>query len=74
MNWISVDELLPDDQQEVLTYWPEQDQIQVQRFCRDYAGHGPWWMHGWQSHQLKAGRITHWMPLPASPVELETIV
>ncbi len=68
MNWISVDERLPDDQQEILTYWPERNMIQVQRFYEDYAGLGRWWMHGWQNHSLKYNRITHWMPLPAPPI------
>lgn len=71
MKWISVDEKLPNDQQEVLTYWPRfgqgKDQIQVQRFYKNYSGLGSWWMYGWQNHQLKNGRITYWMPLPEFP-------
>lgn len=68
MRWISVRDSLPNDQQEVLTYWPEGDQIQVQRYYLLYAGSGPWWMFGWNNHLLETGAITHWMPLPDPPL------
>ena len=68
MRWISVKDKLPNDHQEILTYWPGYDQIQVQRFYLNYANLGPWWMFGWQNHSVEAGRITHWMPLPSPPV------
>ena len=65
MEWISVDEQLPEDRQEVLTYWPKRDQIQVHVFYEDYMGLGSWWMYGYQNNRLKDNQITHWMPLPA---------
>lgn len=67
MKWISVKDQLPEDQQEILTYWPERDRIQVQRFYLQYGGDGPWWMFGWDNHLLESGDITHWMPLPDPP-------
>jgi len=68
-KWISVKDRLPEDRQEVLTYWPMRDQIQVQRYYYEYtsAEDGPWFMFGWQNHLLSEGRITHWMPLPDPP-------
>ena len=66
--WISVNERLPEYNQEVLTYWPERVMVQVQTFYESYGGSlGPWWMFGWQNHSLSSGHITHWMPLPAPP-------
>ena len=67
MEWISVKDRLPAHRQEILTYWSESDQIQVQRYYLQYGGDGPWWMFGWQNHLLSKGRITHWMPLPDPP-------
>lgn len=71
MKWIAVKKRLPSNEQEILTYWAEEDQIQVQRFYENYANLGPWWMFGWQNHQLKSNRITHWMPLPKPPKVIE---
>lgn len=66
--WISVNEKLPEYNQEVLTYWPERNMIQVQTFYESYGNSsGPWWMFGWQNHSLSSGHITHWMSLPTLP-------
>ena len=67
MRWISVEDKLPEDQQEVLTCWLEHKTIQVQTYYLEYGVPGPWWMFGWQNHLLSSRRITHWMPLPDLP-------
>ena len=66
-KWISVKDQLPDDQQEILTYWAEKKMIDAQTYYLEYGTPGQWWMFGWQNHLLSSGRITHWMPLPEPP-------
>lgn len=64
-NWIKVEDKLPDDRQEVLTYWPKRDMIQLQTFYKD----NKWWMGGWQNLSLTDGHVTHWTYLPDVPGE-----
>lgn len=67
-KWISVEERLPEHRQDVLTWWPERQLIQLQTYYTHHATKDAWWMHGWQNLLVESGDITHWMPLPEGPV------
>lgn len=66
MVWISIEDRLPPDDEEVLTW---------QQSCNDngiyllgsYAGGGMWL----DDHHDSAGRVTHWMPLPKGAIQWE---
>ena len=56
MNWISVKDRMPEDNEKVLTY-TRSGRMVVARWCKR------------QEKFMTAGRIdaTHWMPLPSAP-------
>ena len=60
MEWISVDDRLPNEGYEVLIY-SEEGRISVEKRQKgkDYI----------YSHQTDSGNATHWMPLPEPPVK-----
>ena len=59
-EWISVDERLPDDNDRVIAYRPNESETSAYKYCV---------MWGWSVKvSLKQHRgITHWMPLPEPP-------
>lgn len=75
MNWISVNEKLPDNDEVVLVYNPE-DGISIGEFDLDSL-HGYWeddktytvTNSGWETDYHWAPHMspTHWMPLPEEP-------
>jgi len=67
-KWISIEEKMPEDRQDVLTYWPERRLIQLQAYVPDGPAGMDWWLGGWQNLMVEDGNITHWMPLPEPPM------
>ena len=61
-EWVSVEDRLPPPKQNVLAYSPESGIAEA-----DY-GDGVWMQYRWSA--VMRG-VTHWMPLPAPPTELE---
>ena len=59
-EWISVDERLPDDNDRVIAFRPNESETSAYKYCV---------MWGWSVKvSLKQHRgITHWMPLPQPP-------
>ena len=59
-EWISVDERLPDDNDRVIAFRPNESETSAYKYCV---------MWGWSVKvSLKQHRgITHWMPLPLAP-------
>ena len=72
-EWISVKDRLPDEQQHVFTYGPDNG-MSIYRWCRFY-GRGrngaQTWVDGHgddsSSYGIENYDITHWMPLPELP-------
>ncbi len=64
-TWISVDDKMPDKDALYLTYAPSSDTRKPLIQCAWYSLDAPGWS-GLASIWLTA--ITHWMPLPVSPV------
>ena len=60
MDWISVEDKLPKDGTEVLTF-SKSGKYCVRKFYERYGG----WRLGYEI----AYDITHWMPLPETPKE-----
>ena len=61
-DWISVDERLPADNEEVLTYWSDGDVVIA------------YFMKGRFSFSDCSGEIiTHWQPLPQPPSEVQNV-
>jgi hypothetical protein len=61
--WVSVEERLPEDDDEVLTY------------KRDGHGYYTWWVDSYspiQRRWVDGSTPTHWMPLPPPPVTGDT--
>lgn len=61
MNWIKVEDALPNDIEYVLVYGHDVDIAYCNRT------HYAWWADGYE-YALEG--ITHWMPLPEQPEEL----
>ena len=59
-EWISVDERLPDDNDRIIAFRPNEPETSAYKYCV---------MWGWSVKvSLKQHRgITHWMPLPQPP-------
>ena len=59
-EWVSVDERLPDDNDRVIAFRPNESETSAYKYCV---------MWGWSVKvSLKQHRgITHWMPLPEPP-------
>ena len=59
-EWISVDERLPDDNDRVIAFRPNESETSAYKYCV---------MWGWSVKvSLKQHRgITHWVPLPLAP-------
>ena len=59
-KWISVDERLPDDNDRVIAFRPNESETSAYKYCV---------MWGWSVKvSLKQHRgITHWMPIPKPP-------
>ena len=78
MEWISVKDRLPEDDQHVLVYHAEDFHITVGYFESDYVqyyiesdGSKFYTDDGWETEISWApkGDVTHWMPLPEPPKE-----
>lgn len=64
MNWISVEERLPERVEAVLVYadGPRHNEgVYLSRYCGVEEG---WWVYGFPT---VAPHVTHWMPLPDPP-------
>lgn len=59
MEWISVDERLPDMGEYVLAVSPHSHELLIVRRNR----------HGYVDYKIDYHEITHWMPLPEPPKE-----
>ena len=60
-EWISVDERLPDDNDRVIAFRPNEPETSAYKYCI---------MWGWSvkvSLKQHSRGITHWMPLPPAP-------
>lgn len=61
--WVSVEERLPDDNERVIAYRPNEADVSAYKYCV---------MWGWSvKMSMKHRGISHWMPLPEPPAELE---
>ena len=70
-KWISVEERLPDEWREVLTYSPihsDEKNPHMIQLCW-YIGNGKW--RECQYGEIMEIPITHWMPLPKAPEPLK---
>lgn len=68
-TWISVEDVLPDEWREVLTYSPihsDEKNPHMIQLCW-YIGFGKW--RECQYGEIVEITITHWMPLPEPPKE-----
>lgn len=66
-NWISVEDKLPNKDQDVLIY--KGNHIGDMMYVYTYSGNNEWEdEYGYWSRTDDEG-ITHWMPLPAPPKE-----
>jgi hypothetical protein len=79
MEWISVKERLPDDDQDVLVYHLHDAHVTVGYFEKDNVSFyiesdgGKFYTDdGWETEipWAQKGGVTHWMPLPEKPKEL----
>ena len=62
-TWISVDDRLPDDNDRVIAFRPNEAEVSAYRYCT---------MWGWSVKlSLKHKGITHWMPLLQPPKGVE---
>ena len=59
-KWISVEERLPKELEDVLAYVRNNE---VSWLCVSYMCDGVWW----RSCRKICGKVTHWMPLPSMP-------
>lgn len=58
-EWISVNDRLPEDNERVIAYRPNEPETSAYKYCV---------MWGWSvKSSLKHRGITHWMPLPPAP-------
>lgn len=62
-KWLSVDEAMPEAQQEVLAFEP----------IMGYIVQKSWWYHSDQDDKWFKRTYTHWMPLPEQPSESPAI-
>ncbi len=78
MKWISVENELPEDDEDVLVYHSLDDHITVGCFEKDNVsyyiesdGSKVYTDNGWETEIPWApkGGVTHWMPLPKPPEE-----
>ena len=70
-KWISMEERLPDEWREVLTYSPihsDEKNPHMIQLCW-YIGNGKW--RECQYGEIVEIPITHWMPLPKAPKEVQ---
>lgn len=77
-QWISVEDRLPPDDEDVLVYHQQDSHISVGFFEKDNV---QWYIEsdgnkfytdtGWETEipWAQKGRVTHWMPLPKPPKE-----
>lgn len=61
-EWISVKDKLPEPYDRVLVYAPSR---------YDYGDFDICVMHGWQCNPDTHHGVTHWMPLPGAPKEID---
>lgn len=58
-EWVSVDDRLPDDNDRVIAFRPNEPEISAYKYCV---------MWGWSvKASLKHRGITHWKPMPQPP-------
>lgn len=67
MNWISVKDRLPEDEEAVLVYYRFDDESKMSFYgILTYYVYDPY--PHWQ-HESTGLKVTHWMPLPEPPEE-----
>ena len=74
-HWVSVEDELPDNKMWVLVWHTGYQTAKKAKFIRDVApefifdgGGGAWQLDGWSDNE---GHVTHWMPLPEPPQEVQ---
>ena len=66
MEWINVNEIMPEDDEHVLVYDDGEGR------CVGYHTHIGWWSYPAQdAHDTSLLDVTHWMPLPKYPEDNE---
>ena len=63
MDWISVDDRLPEAFTSVLFFGEEYDDVA----CHGHYDGGRWYDCDWSYDPIES-EITHWMPLPKPPI------
>ena len=64
-KWVSVDERLPEDEQDVFVYGIENGSpFWDATYYRQHSGEPPYWGCTGFDHESE---VTHWMPLPPPP-------
>ena len=74
-HWVSVEDELPDDRIWVLVWHTGYKTAKKAKFIRYITpeflfdgGGGAWQLDGWSDNE---GHVTHWMPLPEPPQEVQ---
>jgi hypothetical protein len=69
VKWISVKERLPEENGLYIAYVPDEENYDKERIETDYFMDGIWLSHTFYTRRING--ITHWMPLPTKPEDVE---
>lgn len=71
MNWISVEDKVPENNQRVLAYCGKTKKYFVGSVMSYQFSDGVYWRHEGAKGAMYAvtSKVTHWMPLPEPPVK-----